>query len=358
MDSRGAVILTNDGSFTNLLTHPRYGVEKTYHARVRGFVDDGALDKLRAGVWLAEGKTLPAKLWVVKRKPEETELGIAISEGKNRQVRRMLAAVGYKCQALTRTRIGPITLKGLREGDYRELSRNEVAELLRIAKKNAGAPPPPWARGRSSRARSLGKPDPTYAHDETMRREVPLAPGSDLVNPPETAAPHAPEPMRHAPVPRDDFEEEESFEEPEDDADDVVEDLDEVVEHPLGAAAASDDGDEDAAPAAKPAAPARPTRGKPPRRGGRSEARPARAGAARPARGRASEGEERPRGPRRPSGGQGGRRSEGPHGGSGGARGGRSGGTGGGRGGRSGGRSGGGGGESRGRSGARKGRSR
>ncbi|MEZ0230845.1 MAG: pseudouridine synthase, partial [Planctomycetota bacterium] len=154
MDSRGAVILTNDGRFTNLLTHPRYGVEKTYLARVRGEVDDGSIFKLRAGVWLAEGKTLPARIWIVKRKPEETELGIAISEGKNRQVRRMLAAVGYKCQALTRTRIGPLTLKGLREGDFRELTRDEVQELEKIAKRNSGAPPPPWAKGRSSRSKA------------------------------------------------------------------------------------------------------------------------------------------------------------------------------------------------------------
>jgi 23S rRNA pseudouridine2605 synthase len=162
MDSRGAVILTNDGRFTNLLTHPRYGVEKTYLARVRGSVSDGALGKLRAGVWLAEGKTLPAKIWIVKRKPEETELGIAISEGKNRQVRRMLAQVGYKCLALSRTRVGPLTLKGLREGDVRELTKDEVAELEKIARRNAGAPPPPWARGRSSRARAKGKPDPRF----------------------------------------------------------------------------------------------------------------------------------------------------------------------------------------------------
>jgi 23S rRNA pseudouridine2605 synthase len=162
MDSRGAVILTNDGRFTNLLTHPRYGVEKTYLARARGHVDESAIGKLRAGIWLAEGKTLPARVWVIKRKPDETELGIAICEGKNRQVRRMLAKVGYKVLALTRTRVGPITLKGLREGDYRELSRDEVQELERIAKRNAGAPPPPWAKGRSSRSRSLGKPDPLH----------------------------------------------------------------------------------------------------------------------------------------------------------------------------------------------------
>jgi 23S rRNA pseudouridine2605 synthase len=195
MDSRGAVILTNDGRFTNLLTHPRYGVEKTYLARVRGFVDDPALGKLRTGVWLAEGRTLPARIWVVKRKLDETELGIAICEGKNRQVRRMLAAVGYKCQGLTRTRIGPLTLKGLREGEHRELTKEEVEELEKIAKKNAGAPPPPWAKGRASRARAKGKPDPIVLKAEQERRKAAAAeahPGERSVD--EAPAPRAPRP--------------------------------------------------------------------------------------------------------------------------------------------------------------------
>ncbi|MBI3725159.1 rRNA pseudouridine synthase [bacterium] len=180
MDSRGAVILTNDGRFTNLLTHPRYGIEKTYTARVRGFVDDSAIGKLKSGVWLAEGKTLPARVWVVKRKPDETELGIAICEGKNRQVRRMLAKVGYKCLALTRTRIGPITLKGLGEAQHRELTKDEVSELEKLALRNAGAPAPPWTKGRSSRARSHGKPDPRFAPPPRPREGSPSPPKREL----------------------------------------------------------------------------------------------------------------------------------------------------------------------------------
>jgi 23S rRNA pseudouridine2605 synthase len=158
-ESRGAVILTNDGSFTNLLTHPRYGVEKTYLVRVRGDVDDGAVARLRAGVWLSEGRTLPARVWVVKKKGGETELGIAISEGKNRQVRRMLAKVGHKVLALTRTRIGPLTLRGVGDGQVRELTAEEVEGLRKLARKNAQAPSSK-PRGRRSRARSQGKPDP------------------------------------------------------------------------------------------------------------------------------------------------------------------------------------------------------
>jgi pseudouridine synthase len=175
-DSRGLVILTNDGRFTNLLTHPRYGIEKTYVVRVRGEVPDAAVAKLRHGVWLAEGKTLPARVWVIRRKRDETELGVAISEGKNRQVRRMLAAVGFKVLALTRTKIGPLTIRGMPEGAARELSRHEVAELEKAATRNAGAPPPTWAkRQRGSRVRSHGKPDPrTNAELAARLRGLPI----------------------------------------------------------------------------------------------------------------------------------------------------------------------------------------
>lgn len=158
-ESRGAVILTNDGRLTNLLTHPRYGVEKTYHVRVRGKPEGEELDRLRRGVWLSEGRTLPARVWVVRERRGETELGVALCEGKNRQVRRMFAKIGHKVLGLSRTRIGPLTLKGLGDGDFRELKPNEVEMLTRIASRNAMAPGA-GSRGRGSRARGQGKPDP------------------------------------------------------------------------------------------------------------------------------------------------------------------------------------------------------
>ena len=161
-DSRGALILTNDGAFTNLLTHPRYGIEKTYTVRARGEVTDGAVARLRAGVWLSEGKTLPARVWIIKRGREETELGVAICEGKNRQVRRMFAKVGHKVLGLTRTRIGPLTLKGLGEGSARELTKGEVDELRRLARKNAQQPAPAGRRKRGTRGVRQGKPDPAH----------------------------------------------------------------------------------------------------------------------------------------------------------------------------------------------------
>jgi 23S rRNA pseudouridine2605 synthase len=170
-ESRGAVILTNDGSFTNLLTHPRYGVEKTYLVRVRGSVDDAAVERLKQGIWLAEGRTLPARVWVIKRKTSETEMGLGISEGKNRQVRRMLAKLGYKVMALTRTRIGPLTLRGLGDGQFRELTKDEVLSLKKIARKNAQAPQTS-PRGRRTRARGQGKPDPAQFAGTSQSRNL------------------------------------------------------------------------------------------------------------------------------------------------------------------------------------------
>lgn len=175
-ESRGAVILTNDGSFTNLLTHPRYGVEKTYLVRVRGSVDDGAVERLKQGIWLAEGRTLPARVWVVKRKASETEMGLGISEGKNRQVRRMLAKLGYKVMALTRTRIGALTLRGLGDGQFRELTKDEVLSLKKTARKNAQAPQT-VSRGRRTRARGQGKPDPAQFAGTTPGRPAPRPAG-------------------------------------------------------------------------------------------------------------------------------------------------------------------------------------
>ena len=159
-ESRGALILTNDGAFSNLLTHPRYGIEKTYSVRVRGEVSEADLVRLRSGIWLSEGRTLPAKVWIVKRRKEETELGLTICEGKNRQVRRMFAKVGAKVLGLTRTRIGALTLRGLKDGESRALEPKEVESLRRLAQQNAEAPRPSGPGTKGTRARSLGKPDP------------------------------------------------------------------------------------------------------------------------------------------------------------------------------------------------------
>jgi len=128
-DTTGVIILTNDSELTNRLTHPRYKIPKTYVATVRGKIQPEQIEKLKRGIWLPEGKTGRASVKVLKRGHKESLIEITISQGLNRQVRRMLAKVGYKVVSLKRTRIGKLNLRGLGAGKYRELSSLEIAYL-------------------------------------------------------------------------------------------------------------------------------------------------------------------------------------------------------------------------------------
>jgi len=132
-DTMGLLILTNDSELTNLLTHPRYKVPKTYVARVSGHLDDAAIERLRKGVYLAEGKTGQATVKVLHNGREEAHIEITIRQGLNRQVRRMLASVGLSVDSLKRTRIGNIKIEGLGVGQYRPMTRSEVEYLRRTA---------------------------------------------------------------------------------------------------------------------------------------------------------------------------------------------------------------------------------
>jgi 23S rRNA pseudouridine2605 synthase len=125
-DSSGLILLSNDGELANRLTHPRFEVPKTYHARLGGrAVDEQALRRLREGVELEDGLTAPAR--VRRLGPHEIEL--TIHEGRNRQVRRMCDAVGHPVRELRRERFGPLRLDGLKEGQHRRLSEREVGLL-------------------------------------------------------------------------------------------------------------------------------------------------------------------------------------------------------------------------------------
>jgi len=124
-DSSGLLLLTNDGELANRLTHPRYEVPKTYVARLRKPIGDRDLERLRSGVELEDGPTAPAQ---VKRRGER-EVEIVLREGRNRQVRRMLEAVGNEVVALRRVGFGPLWLGGLKEGSSRRLSEDEIARL-------------------------------------------------------------------------------------------------------------------------------------------------------------------------------------------------------------------------------------
>jgi 23S rRNA pseudouridine2605 synthase len=129
--SDGLVILTNDGEFANHVAHPRYEMPKTYLARVAGALTDASLARLLKGVWLAEGKAVADSISVVRRGREETVVRITLREGRNREIRRVLAKVGHKVVRLKRVRIGSLTLRNLAPGQWRFLAKPEVAMLLK-----------------------------------------------------------------------------------------------------------------------------------------------------------------------------------------------------------------------------------
>ena len=136
VDSSGLLLLTNDGDFANRLTHPRFHVPKVYRVRARGFVDRDAAAALIAGIDLPDGKTAPAELMFVEydAATQCTTIDITLFEGRNRQVRRMMDAVGNPVRELSRIRFGNLGLKGLNPGTWRKLTTTEIEELLAMAK--------------------------------------------------------------------------------------------------------------------------------------------------------------------------------------------------------------------------------
>lgn len=130
-DTTGLLLLTNDGDLAQRLAHPSHGVPKTYRALVRGVPGPAALRRLRRGVELDDGRTAPAEVEVVGRASGGAELEIVLKEGRNRQIRRMCAAVGSPVIELHRIAYGPLTLGRLREGDVRPLREPEIAALRR-----------------------------------------------------------------------------------------------------------------------------------------------------------------------------------------------------------------------------------
>jgi 23S rRNA pseudouridine2605 synthase len=132
-DTSGVLLMTNDGDLANVLTHPRYGVEKTYRAYVRGRLGPDDVRALLAGIRLEEGTAAPARLRVVSTSRDESAIDLTIHEGRNRQVRRMLEATEHPVLSLVRLRFGPIALGALRPGALREATEREVRALRRIA---------------------------------------------------------------------------------------------------------------------------------------------------------------------------------------------------------------------------------
>ena len=125
LNSEGLLLLTNDGDLTNALIHPRYEISKTYRAKISGVVTEEKLDRLRAGIELDDGLTAPAEVYLLDKDLVE----VTIHEGRNRQVRRMFAAIGCDVKRLRRIKFAGLTLDGLRLGKFRELTAEEISRL-------------------------------------------------------------------------------------------------------------------------------------------------------------------------------------------------------------------------------------
>ncbi|MBC03484.1 MAG: hypothetical protein CMJ34_09325 [Phycisphaerae bacterium] len=154
LDSSGLLLLTDDGELANRLTHPRYGVHKGYDVTVRGRLDDEEIEKVRKGLYLVDrrtgeaSRTAESDLVVLKRDRDRTRLYIALREGRNRQIRRVMDRVDHPVRKLRRVQMGPLKLKGLAVGEWRELTPGELGALRRAA---SGKSTPP---GKGSHSRT------------------------------------------------------------------------------------------------------------------------------------------------------------------------------------------------------------
>lgn len=139
IDSSGLLLLTDDGELANRLTHPRYGVHKVYEVGVTGRVEPETIDRLKRGLHLFDrrrgeaSRTEPVEVRVLSRARDRSTLVMELAEGRNRQVRRMLERLGHKVRRLRRIRFGPLSLTGLRSGQWRPLTPVESAALERAA---------------------------------------------------------------------------------------------------------------------------------------------------------------------------------------------------------------------------------
>ncbi len=135
MYTSGALILTNDGEFVNILTHPSHEIEKTYNVTIKGIVNNQDIEKLQKGVKI-DGNyiTRPAKVKILKIDKEKniSRIQMTIHEGKNRQIRKMCEAVGKKVLALHRAKIGDLDVKDLKIGEWRYLTQDEVKRLIKV----------------------------------------------------------------------------------------------------------------------------------------------------------------------------------------------------------------------------------
>jgi len=135
-DTTGALLLTNDGDFSNALTHPRYHLKKLYEVKCDGILSNQDVKALENGIDLDGVMTIPTQVVIVKKDltRKETDFTITLVEGKNRQIKRMVESLGLSVIKLHRARFGFIEVKDLREGEYRVLKESELTQLIQLAK--------------------------------------------------------------------------------------------------------------------------------------------------------------------------------------------------------------------------------
>jgi len=134
--SEGLIIITNDGELSNKLSHPKYAVSKTYFVEIDGYLTDETITALQSGIWLSFGKTQPVIIKKMHRGLKKSRFEMVLHEGKNREIRRMLADQGHKVKTLRRIKIGTLSDLNLKVGKYRKLTDEEVKSLYSMTEKN------------------------------------------------------------------------------------------------------------------------------------------------------------------------------------------------------------------------------
>lgn len=177
-DSEGIVLLTDDGELTDRLTHPRFGVPKTYDVRVKGHLTRENADEFEKGVWLSEGRTGQSRVRIRHAGREISHVHVTLTEGKNREIRRAFAKLEFPVISIKRIQIGPIVARGLPVGAFRVLEKAEVDELKAAAQGQSDNMPLRGHRLRAAqkgRKHRPGKPDPALAprHDAAPEGRTP-----------------------------------------------------------------------------------------------------------------------------------------------------------------------------------------
>lgn len=209
--STGLILLTNDGELAQRLTHPRYRVPKTYKVLVAGRPEPEQLRQLTEGVWLSEGKAKAESVRIIGQQGQATWVELVLAEGMNREVRRMFAKLDHKVMRLVRIAVGPITLRGLSQGDWRKLTPREV-NLLREATEPQGSRPrprsdsgprPPYRESRERPPRSSSLTPRSSAGPASRGPRPPRPPGAEERRPARRPAPPPGPPPRPRPARED-----------------------------------------------------------------------------------------------------------------------------------------------------------